>query len=353
MGKVFLMNTQPSSTAAAPAPPPMAQMMQLMFGKHVTYSLSAIARLGVADHLGRGPAAVDELARKVGAHAPFLYRVMRMLASLGVFEEAAGKRFSLTPVGELLKTDAPQSIRYMAMMWGDEWSTRAFEHFADCVRTGENGVIKAYGRDAFDVFAERRDQADTFHRAMTQFSVAEAEAIVEAYDFSGIGCMADVGGGRGMLLASILKHYPRMRGVLCDLPEVAGGASEEDHFADLRDRIDVQPSSFFECVPPGCDAYILKHIIHDWSDDHCRKILSLIREQLPQNGRVLLCEWVIPDDPKPDVAKMLDIEMLVLTPGGRERTAGEFRDLLDSAGLRLERIVPTKGPVCIVEARHS
>jgi O-methyltransferase domain len=170
--------------------PPDAVMMQLLFGKQVTYSPAAMARLGVADQMGATSVSVDVLAGKVGAHAPSLYRVMRMLASVGVFRETPGRQFALTPVGELLKTDQAKSLRYMAMLFGDDWTTRAYEHFADCVCTGADGATKAYGKHAFKLLADRPDQAETFHQAMTNSSAIAAQALLEAYDFSKIGMSA-------------------------------------------------------------------------------------------------------------------------------------------------------------------
>jgi hypothetical protein len=162
---------------------PQSVFMQLIFGKQVTYSLAAVARLGVADHMDITPVPVEKLATKVGAHAPSLFRVMRLLASVGVFNEVQNRHFELTPVGALLQTNAQNSLRYLAMLFGDEWTTRAYEHFADCLRTGTDGVTKAYGRQPFDFLAERPDQAETFQRAMTSFSAVAAQAILEAYDF--------------------------------------------------------------------------------------------------------------------------------------------------------------------------
>jgi hypothetical protein len=295
------------------------------------------------------PISVDSLAEKVDAHAPSLYRVMRMLASVGVFREMPGRQFALTPVGELLRSDQTRSLRHMAMLWGDEWTTRAYEHFVDCVRTGGDGVTKAYAKHVFELLSQRPDQAETFHRAMTNSSAISGQAILEAYDFSVIGSLADVGGGHGTLLAAILRQCPQMHGMLYDLPEVVA-AVPASQFAGCEGRIRIESGSFFERVPEGCDAYIMKHIIHDWSDDHCRKVLTLLRDQLPAHGRVLVCDKVVTDDPGPTPAKMLDIEMLVMTVGGKERTSEEFRDLFASAGLRLGRIVPTKNPICVIEA---
>ena len=170
-------------TAQTELPPPMV-FMQLLFGKQLTYSLSGVARLGVADHMGKTGSAVEELAAKVGGHAPSLYRVMRMLASLGVFKESPPRHFALTPVGELLKTDAPGSLRYMAMMFGEEFSTRAYAHFTECLRTGGDGVSEAYGKDIWQVLAERPAQCEVFQNAMTANSSGSVPAIIEAYDLA-------------------------------------------------------------------------------------------------------------------------------------------------------------------------
>ena len=331
------------------SPDPQKLLGQLLSGKQLTYSLSGVARLGVADHMSAMPIAVDKIAAKVGAHAPSLYRVMRMLASMGVFNEVHGKRFALSPAGELLRSDAPGSMRYIAMRVGDPWTTRAYEHFADCLRTGQDGVSKAYGQHVFDVLAERPEQLETFQAAMTSSSTLAGHAVVSAYDFGGIMRIADVGGGHGALLASILRHYPNMQGVLFDREEIVGGVPE-DQFAGCDGRIAIESGSFFERVPDGCDAYIMKHIIHDLSDEHCRTILKLMREKLPANGRVLLCEMVVTDEPGPTPAKMLDIEMLLVTVGGKERTKHEFAELMGSCGLHLSRIVATERPICVIEA---
>jgi O-methyltransferase domain len=332
--------------------PPAMAMLQLLFGKHITYSLSAVARLGVADKMGDKPVGVDELAARVGAHPPSLYRVMRMLAGVGVFNELEGKKFTLTHVGAVLRTDAPDSLRYMAMMWGDRFSTRGFENITHCLQTGENGVTKAYGKHIFEVLAEEPEQAETFHHAMMNFSAIAGAALQDAYDFSSVKRLADVGGGHGMLLASVVKNHPQMQGVLFDLPEVVAGAPSNPELAWLGDRITIEPGSFFEAAPAACDVYLLKNIIHDWSDDHCRRILSVIADQLTADSRVLVFELVVPDEPGPSPAKMLDIEMLTLTPGGKERTVSEFRDLFASAGLTLQRVIPTQTPLCILEARR-
>lgn len=323
-------------------------LRQLLFGKQLTYALSGVARLGVADHMDATPQAIEAIAAKTGAHAPSLYRVMRLLASMSVFKEAPPRHFALTQAGELLKSDAPGTLRYFAMMFGDQWTTRAYEHFADILRDGGDGITKAYGKHVFDVLADHPDQLATFQAAMSASTMA-VRAITDAYDFSGIKRLADVGGGHGTELAALLKRYPDMRGVLFDRAEIVEGVPK-DRFADCEGRVALEAGSFFERVPQGCDAFIMKHIIHDWGDEQCRTILRLMRDALPTDGRVLVCDMVVSGDPGPTPAKLLDIEMLVMTVGGKERTEEEFRDLFASAGLRLNRIVPTERPICVIEA---
>ena len=338
-----------SERETPPPPPPSLALMQLLFGKQLTFSLSGIARLGVADHMDGTPKPVEDIAAKAGAHAPSLYRVMRMLASFGVFREEPPRHFALTPIGALLKTGAPESMRYTAMMLGDEFATRAYEHIATCLRTGTDGVSEAYGKPVWEVLAERPSQCETFQNAMTASSGRVAQAVVEAYDFTGIKRITDVGGGHGLLLAAILSAYPDMKGVLFDRPEVIASVPKE-RFAACAGRVALEAGSFFERVPDDCDAYLMKHIIHDWSDAHCRTILDLMRAKLPPHGRVLLCELVVTGEPGPTPAKLLDVEMLVVTEGGKERTEVEFAALFEASGFRLNRIVPTARPISVIEA---
>jgi len=326
--------------------PPSAKIMQMLFGKHVTYSLSCVARLGIADHMSTKPVSSEILAEKVGAHPPSLYRLMRMLASLGVFAEPEPGQFVLTSIGETLRTEAPGSVRYLAIQFGDPWASRPFEHFTECIRTGQEAVTMAWGKNIFEVLHDLPEQAEAFNRSMTNLSDREKAAILEAYDFSGIHKLADIGGGHGSLLTAIVERNDNMLGVLYDLPEVVAGAS-------VSDRIQVESGSFFERIPAGCDAYMMKHIIHDWDDARCQRILELVAAQLPAHGKVLVCDMILSEQPVPEMAKMLDIEMLVLTGGGKERTEREFADLFKSADLRLNRIVRTAGPTCVLEAMKA
>jgi O-methyltransferase domain len=340
-----------NATAKADIVPPHAAIVQLLFGKHIAYSVSAMARLGVADHMDDYPVDIETLARKVAAQADALYRVMRVVAAAGVVEQTSDRSFRLTPVGEALKTDAPVCVRYTAMQMGDPWSTRPWEHFADTIRTGIDGVTQAFGKNVFELLAEEPEQAEHFNRSMSSYSAAVMDAILASYDFSCIGRLADVGGGHGKLLSAILRRNPNMTGIVYDLPEVVASALGQEHLAECGDQISFEAGSFFERVPSGCDAYMMKFILHDWSDEHCKTILRHIRQQLPANGRVLVIEQIVTSTPELSLAKLLDLEMLALTVGGRERTDAEFAELFASAGLKLTRVFPTQSPVCILEVR--
>jgi hypothetical protein len=245
-------------------------------------------------------------------------------------------------------------MRDMAIMFSDPWQLRSYAQMDECIRTGADGVTLAFGKHVFDLFHDIPDHAANFHRAMTSFSGAAAAALLEVADFSRFRRLADCGGGHGLLLSRILEKFSSLHGVLFDLPEVVSGAPAAGHFRNSEDRVAFESGSFFERIPDGCDAYIMKHIVQDWDDESCRRILSLMRAQLvktaPGMGRVWLCEMVAPEAGGPSPAIMLDIEMLVCTRGGKERTAAEFAQLFKSAGLRLVSIAPTHSPVCLIEA---
>ena len=335
--------------------PPSAQLMNLMWGKAIATSISALAKLGVADHMSpTEPASVEVLAVATHAHSGSLYRVLRMLSGIGVFEEHPGQRFTLTPMSQPLRSDAPDSVRGVAMFLTDPWHMRGYENILHSLQTGENGVQKAYGRNGFEVIAEHPESLENFQAGMSNYSAMEGALLEPLLDFSRFQRLADVAGGHGSLLAQILRLNPNLQGVLSDLPEVVAHAPTPASLG-LAGRLTIESGSMFERVPSGCDAYIMKHIIHDWDDEHCRQILRLMRDQLaahaPQHGRVFLAEMVVPPTPEPHPAKFLDIEMLVMTPGGKERTPDEFAGLFASAGLELVQILNTPGPICLIEAR--
>ena len=346
-------NPDLNSAPAAPdaqAAPPHAQVIQMVGGLVVARAVYALAELGIADHLKEGPRSSDEIAEATGTHAPSLYRLLRTTAGLGFFTEDSDRRFSLTPLGAALRSDAPgyarSSVRTLAgpIAWG------AMGEFLHSLRTGESGVEKAQGMPLFDYLGTEPEQAGRFNETMIGFHGAEPPTVASAYDFSGVARLVDVGGGTGNLLTTILLANPGLRGTLYDLPHVAQEARRQIELKGLSDRCEVTEGSFFESIPPGGDAYILSHIIHDWDEPKCLKILENCRKAIGDQGRLLLVEMVIPEGNESHPGKFLDLMMLVFT-GGMERSEGEYSALLAKAGFKLTRVVPTQSPVSVVEAR--
>jgi SAM-dependent methyltransferase len=329
--------------------PPDAVLTQLVFGKVVSMAVSVAAKLRVADKLADGSRPAAELARETGTHAPSLYRVLRTLAAAGVFAEEPGQRFRLTPVGEYLRTGIPGSLRGIADYCGSDWSWRAWGHLLHSVKTGETAFDRVFGQGAFDYLAQHPDESEVFNEGMTGFTSRIAAAVAEAYDFSRFGTVVDVGGGHGVMMTTILKAFPNLRGVVFDAPHVAAGARDPIHAAGLADRCRSEGGDFFQAVPAGADAYLMKHIIHDWPDDKAAVILRNCRRAVKPGGKLLLVEMVVQPGGGPDMAKVIDLEMLVVA-SGRERTEAEYRSLLADAGWRLTAVRPTDSPAHLVEA---
>jgi SAM-dependent methyltransferase/DNA-binding transcriptional ArsR family regulator len=339
----------PVKAAAKAEPPPVAMMRQLVMGAFVSQAISVIARLGVADVLADGPRQVDEIAQRVGVHGPALYRVLRALGEVGVVAELANRQFALTPLGEVLRSDVPGSTRSFATMVGMPFFWYPWADLYETVKTGESAFTRVHGNPFVDL-AKHPEEADIFYSGVPQRFTAEIADIVEAYDFAQFGTVVDVGGGRGRLLAEILSANPDLRGVLFDLPTVVAGAREELSRVGVADRCTVLSGDFFDSVPDGGDAYLLSNVIHDWDDDHAVKILRACRTAMADDGCVLIAEAVLPEGAAPLMTKLQDVAVLVMTAGGRQRTEAEFRMLLDRAGLRLTRIVPSSGLTSLVEA---
>ncbi|MDQ3805001.1 MAG: methyltransferase [Acidobacteriota bacterium] len=334
---------------AAAAPSAEFLLTQMAFGALMTQALYVVAKLGVADLLAKKPQPVSRLAAATEAHEQALYRVLRSLASVGVFSEVEPRVFGLTPVGEALRSDAPNSLRNGAIFMGEEWHWSVWGRLLHSVRTGAPAWGHTHGAEVFDYLAANPSEAEIFNRAMTDMSAATAPPVVEAYDFSGINTLADIAGGHGYLLAQVLKAHPGMRGVLFDVPPVIAGADALLEAEGVAGRVEKVAGDFFQAVPRGADAYMMKHIIHDWDDERCLSILRNIHAAMPAGGKVLIVETVVPEGDEPHYSKLLDLEMLV-SPGGAERTAREYRELLAAAGFRLTRIVPTRSPFSVVEA---
>lgn len=328
-------------------PPAPVRLMQMITGYWVSMSLVVAARLGLADLVEPGTKTADELAASTGTHAPSLYRLLRALASVGVFAEDETGRFSQTELSRLLCSDGPDSKRAFAVMNGGE-HYRSWAELEYSIRTGETAFDHVYGMPIFDWMAGQPEVARNFDRAMVGIHGAESAAMCDAYDFSAFGTLMDVGGGNGSLLTLVLQRTPTLQGILYDLPHVVERARGNLQAAGLAGRCTTVGGDFFASVPPGADAYLMRHIIHDWNDGQAHAILANIRRGIPPHGRLLLVEGVVPPGNGPSFTKLLDLNMLLL-PGGKERTEAEYRALYAAAGFRLTRIVPTRTEVSVLE----
>jgi len=335
--------TQPASSL-----PPQAALLQMILGKWVSSAISAAAQFGIADHLESGPKSPKELASLTGTQERPLYRLLRANASVGVFTELEDGRFAQTPLSEPLRSKAKPSVRHMAMMLTDDWHIRCWEQLPWCVETGKPASYKLHGTGMFDWMAQHPEKTRNFNQAMTDLSQGDAAAVVQSYDFSRFEHIVDVAGGHGTLLAAILDQAPKLRGTLVEMPHVIQGAKEAGILDRFANRVTLEAASMFESIPAGADAYLMKFIIHDWYDAECIKILSQCRKGIRPGGRLLVVDQVVPPRNEPGMAKLMDLEMLVL-PGGMERTETEFRELFAASGFRLERIIPTPGVLCIIE----
>jgi hypothetical protein len=338
---------------ASPELPPGIALYQLSIGHYVSRALALAATLGIADHMKAGPAEVAELARATDTHEGALRRVLRLLASVGVFEETLDGRFALRPLGELLREDAPGSMKASVQLFAGVTLQDSWKELEFCVRTG----LPAFKRhdpnaDAFDQFAKDPAAAANFDKAMATFAPQTSAAVAAAYDFSVFGRLADVGGGNGALLIGILRANPRLRGLVFDLPRVVERTKANVDAAGLSDRCEVAGGSFFERVPSGADAYLLKHVIHDWNDEQARSILATVRAAMAPGAKLLIVEGLYPAHVEANLpsrgAACNDVNMLVCT-GGRQRSEAEFRELYASAGFRLTKVVPTATGIAVIE----
>jgi hypothetical protein len=344
------MSNQLNAAVAPQALPPEIQLAQLFMGPFIAQAIYVCAKLAIADLLKEGPVSMADLAIQTGAHERSLYRALRCAASVGVFAETEGKTFVNTPMSELLITDAPNSMRYVTMWMGEEEHWRVYGHLLHSVKTGETAWEVVHGEPVFkSLFETMPALGDIFNKAMTSFSHQVVPEVNRAYDFSGVARIADIAGGHGHILGGILKENPGIEGVLFDLPPVLAGAGELLGGLGVADRVELREGNFFEEVPVEADLYILKYILHDWDDDECVTILSNIRKVIPQGGKVVLLEAVVPEGNTPDFSKIIDMEMM-LSPGGIERTETEYAELFERSGFKLNRIIPLNSPVSIIEA---
>jgi hypothetical protein len=335
--------------AAPNAPPPHVQLIQMGVASWVSAVVYAAAKLGLADHLAAGPGSAVELAGPTGTHAPSLHRLMRTLAGLGILTEMDAQRFALTPLGEALKTGAPGSARATLLAFCGPAFWHSWEEILFSLQTGKTGFEKALGMPFFEYLGRHPEEASYFSEAMVGYHGAEPPAVARAYDFSGIKTLVDVGGATGNMLAAILSNHAGLRGILFDRPHVVGDAAALLEARGVSERVTIEAGDFFERVPAGGDAYLLSHIIHDWNEDQCLAILGHCRKAIKPDGRLLIVETVLPPGDTPHQGKVQDMVMLVF-PGGQERTEAEYVVLLGKAGFRLNRVVPTNSIVSVVEA---
>jgi SAM-dependent methyltransferase len=332
------------------APAPVQTMMQLIYGEMLTQAVHAAARLGLADLVAKAPATAAELALATKTHAPSLARLLGYLASLGVFAEDATGRYVQTPLSDTLRSDHPQSVRGAAILMGCDLIWKPLGALCDAITTGRPAFEVAFGTTFFDYLSTRPADAAVFNAGMTSMSSLEAQAVVALYDFSPFTRIVDVGGGHGALLSGILTANPKLRGVLFDLPAVVAGATSLPT-GPLASRCEIIGGDFFQDVPAGADAYLIRVVLHDWIDDDAVRILASCRRAIRPDGKLILVESVIQPPNRPDLARLNDFTMLALTPGGRERTEPEFRELLRRAGFAMTRVIPTGGITSIVESQ--
>jgi hypothetical protein len=325
---------------------PAATLFRLVNGYQVSQAIHVAATLGIADLLHDGPRSAEDLAAATNTHEPSLYRLLRALASVGVFREVDGHQFELTPVGDCLRSDAPEPVGPWATLIGEAYYRQTWGHLLHSVRTGENAFRALHGMDVWTYREGRPEAGAVFDRAMTGMSRRAAEAVLAAYDFSRFSCVVDVAGGQGAFLGAILSRYPSLRGVLFDQPHVVAGS--EGTLSALVERCQVVGGSFFDAVPEGGDAYVLKAILHDWDDEVATVILRECRKAIGASGSLLVVEQVVGAPNLEPATKFSDLNMLVM-PGGRERTREEFERLFAAAGFRLVGVTPTIVGVCVVE----
>jgi hypothetical protein len=330
-------------------PPPLAVLEMVGTYTIITNAIMVAARLGIADLLKDGPKSSEELAQAIEAHPQSLYRMLRALANVGVFAQDKEGRFTLTPISKCLQTDTPGSMRSLLVMCSEEWHYDSWAHFLTSVKTGKTPFEVQHGMSLFQYFEQNPEAGEIFNSAMAGGSARSTAAVAASYDFSRFTTLVDIGGGVGTLVATLLKQYPQMRGVLFERPHVIAGARRFLETAGVAQRCELVGGSFFEGVPSGGDAYIMQNVLHAWDDERAIAVLKSCRSAMAANGTLLVSEMVIPPDNTPYFGTVFDLEMQVVTGTGRERTASEFRALFEAAGFKLTRIIPTPSNSYVIE----
>lgn len=340
---------QSENTQFSSGIPPQVMIFQMIKSYWISQLIYAVAKLGIADLLKNSPLSCDKLASLTGTHTRSLYRVMRALASVGIFAQNQQGDFTLTPLASCLISDVPDSVRAAAIMLGEE-HYQAWGKILHSISTGTSSFEYLYDTELFQYYEQNPESGKIFSEAMTSVSAIDNIAVTKAYNFSKIQNLVDVGGGQGSLIATILKSNPNLKGILFDQPSVIEGAKIFLENQGLSSRCDVVGGNFFESVPTGGDAYILRHILHDWDDERALVILKHCHKAMVENALLLLVEMVIPPGNEPSVGKLLDINMLIMCHAGCERTEAEYQTLLEQAGFQLKKIFTTERYINIIEA---
>ncbi|MFC5754119.1 methyltransferase [Actinomadura rugatobispora] len=331
---------------------PRAQIWEVLRGQWRFSALYAFVDLELADRLGSGPLTVDTLAERCGGDRLALSRLLRTAAGLGIVRSVPGEdglgRYALTPAGETLRTDVPRSMRSVVIPQGAPDFLEAMGSLAEAVRDGRSPFATRFGT-MYGYLEQHPEARHHFDAHMSTRSRSIAEAVVAEYDFSGIGVIADLGGGVGTVLATILRAAPNLRGLLFELEPVVARAAGFLADQGVADRCELVAGDFFTSVP-AADAYILSNIVHNWDDDGALRILTNMREVMPDHGRALLLDILLPEDDRPHLGKDLDMRMLALYDGARERGEDEYLALLGKAGLRPNRVIELPYALSLIEA---
>jgi len=325
--------------------PPPAQLMQFIVGKWISKPIYVAAQLGIADYLKVGAKPIDEIARHCDAHTPSLYRVMRALASVGIFSETEDGQFELTPMAEFLQTG---KLRAAAMMFNSDWNDKAWGSIVESVKTGVPAFEIAHEVPFGPWLETHPHHAEVLHEANAVKAAASYRGIVDVYDFSGISTLTDIGGGYGELMAEILAANPALKGTIADRPSAFTGAEQVLRSRQLDHRCQLVECDFFEAIPTESDAYLMSNILHDWPDLLCKRILRNCASSMKSGSKLLIVEMLISPGNSTSVAKLLDLEMMVLS-GGRERTLEEYKALLKTAGLVYSNVTPVDENLFIIE----
>jgi SAM-dependent methyltransferase len=340
-----------SSQPQPQAIPPRFQVSRMISSLWVPQAIYAAAKLGLPDVLAEGPASGAEVAAKAGTHPEATFRLLRSLVVLDLLRQHDDGRFELTETGRCLTRDAPDSVRSWALLWGGPMMWPCWGHLADCVARGEMAPKILHGFDSpFELMEKHPEEDAHFNRSMAELTRGVAMVLPAFYDFADAKLVCDVGGGFGQLLVPLLKANPETRGQVYDLARCADGSRALMAEEGLAERGTFQAGDFFESVPEGADVYLIKSVIHDWNDEKSRQILSSIRRAMKPGAKLLLLEWIVPERVGPADAGIIgtDLNMLVMV-GGQERTEPEYRELVASAGLRVERIIPTPAAMSLIE----